>query len=592
MASVDPRRGGAGRARCRRRRRSSTAPRLSTAWIDALDASVVRGGTLATVEADAALLARFGVEELGTSCRTATAACASRRPTPRRCALHVVGRRWRLSGAVTIATFVRRRRRQRPARPAAAVTIGRGAGVSPAWAFDLARNVAFIRQGNPQLDNAERDGFPPQSASSIHVRLGPSRRPRAAGRRPLQQALVSGLAAGGSTARRTAPRRRLFPLRCGLGVRLHLRRPWRRRRVLDEVLRRVEARGGRTTVYYEPNPRRRLAALCPARAAAGAARCRWSARGWKASTPPPSPRMRRGMAGSRPRVLVRIRSAQSPTLETRASTAAWQLFEDDGYGTAHMSTRTHAMLWKGWVGNRASAARLGVRMNLDVYQLGPALRSQRRLAGRTATWSAAASRPRFVERERHAGRLLPAADADARRAVPRRRSAGPRACRAPSRRPWPPRTLIADARDQDPGGAVRRLPHRLASCRRSGATSTPPRAFSTARWPPSATPACRSGRSARWLRFLDGRRDTAVAARSWDAAPTAACPCMLSGRRCRRAGSRNPAVPTILGNAVLDAVTVDGSRRCSSTPAAAGAPGRAAPCRPARVQLVAQYRRA
>ena len=51
------------------------------------------------------------------------------------------------------------------------------------------------------------------------------------------------------------------------------------------------------------------------------------------------------------------------------------MFADEGYGVRHLSTRTHRILWSGWAKTAQAQRRLGVRMNLDAYNYGPALRS-------------------------------------------------------------------------------------------------------------------------------------------------------------------------------------------------------------------------
>ena len=128
--------------------------------------------------------------------------------------------------------------------------------------------------------------------------------------------------------------------------------------------------GARTTVYYEPPEtsgwRRYLRRL------------RWSA----ASLPVVGPRLESDYAPPSPRVVEEWRArghefCPHPTAESGLETGlvnAWERFEEDGYGTSHASTRTHSVLWKDWVGNPRSQRAYGVRMNLDVYQVGPVMR--------------------------------------------------------------------------------------------------------------------------------------------------------------------------------------------------------------------------
>ena len=500
---------------------------LSPAWVEALDAFVVRGGTLATVEADAALLARFGVEELGTlpdsysGVRIEAADAAPLR-------LHVVGRRWRLSGAVTIATFYADGEGSDLPSPAA-VTIGRGAGVATCWAFDLPRNVAFIRQGNPQLVNAERDGSPEvRFVDNMFGWVRPD-----VLERPDADLYMRALSAGSPRVlhcRRTAPRRRLFPLRCGLGVRLHRRRPWRRGRRA-----RSSAAPGRSP--WRPHDRvlratrdGGMAALCPARAVVGELAAGDRPAAGKRARPAVASG-RRGMARSRPRVL--SASEREPDLETGLA-AAWQQFEDDGYGTEHASTRTHGVVWKDWVGNPQVQRAYGVRMNLDVYQVGPVMRRS------DGSWShghlvGSGFPARFVEENgdvidcyQQPTQVLDEQFLAAVGGPEGLSGAGAAAVAAAQLAHALTKTpaalcgvfhidsfVPAVGRDVEAGAFVDGM---LAAFRDAGVPV----------WPVG-----------RWLRFLDGRRDTAVASRIVGR-PATAPVVRTGGQRCRRARNRDP----------------------------------------------------
>lgn len=53
---------------------------------------------------------------------------------------------------------------------------------------------------------------------------------------------------------------------------------------------------------------------------------------------------------------------------------AWNDFVKHGYGPAAPTVRTHRVLWSGWVDTAKVQAQYGVRMNLDYYHAGPAMR--------------------------------------------------------------------------------------------------------------------------------------------------------------------------------------------------------------------------
>ena len=395
------------------------------------------------------------------------------------------------------------------------------------------------------------------------------------------RALVSGLAAGSSTAAGPLLGVNFFPSGAasvfvctgdahGVGA-----------GVLDQVLRRVEAGGARTTVYYEPPETpgwRRFARSL-----------RWSA----ASLPVVGPRLESDYAPPSPRVVEEWRArghefcphpTAVPDLET-GLVNAWDRFEEDGYGTSHASTRTHAVLWKDWVSNPRSQRAYGVRMNLDVYQVGPVMRRS------DGSWShghlvGSGFPARFVEEN---GDVID--------------------CYQQPTQVLDEQFLAAVGGPEGLSGAGSAA---VAAEQLANALTITPAALCGVFHIDSFVPAVGRGVEAgafldgmlavfrnagvpiwpvgRWLRFLDGRRDTAVASRSWDAQQLRLS-CVLAVSDAAAPGIEI-LVPTILGNAVLDEVSVDG------TPAALQHVSRIAHAwarctlSPGRVQLVAQYRRA
>jgi hypothetical protein len=553
---------------------------LSPAWIEALDGFVVRGGTLAAVAADAALLARFGVEELGplpdsySGVRVAAADAAPLR-------LHVSGRRWRVPGGATIATFhADDGEGEAGDLPSpAAVTVGRGAGTATCWAFDLARNVAYIRQGDPALVNTERDGEPEIRfvdrmfgwVQSDHLE-----RPDAD---LFVRALVGELADGAGMASGPLLGLNFFPAGApsvfvctgdahGVGG-----------GVLDQVLRRLENGGAHITVYYEPpeTPAWRRYAR----------RARWAA----TSLPLVGSRLQSEYAPPSPQLVEEWRArghefsphpTAIPDLDEGLE-RAWEAFAEDGYGSSHASMRTHGVIWKDWVHNPKIQRAYGIRMNLDVYQIGPVMRRS------DGTWShghltGSGLPARFVDEN---GELIdcyqqPTQLVDeqlmANQGGPERLSGAGSAAvgaeQASRALRGAPAVLCGVfhiesfvpvvGRSVEAGAFVDGM---MTLFRKAGVPM----------WP-----------AGRWLRFLDGRRATVVSARTWDR-DHRRLTCTLDVGAGTDPGLE-VLVPMALGDAVLDRVSLDGHQASLAPVVRVGRRWARISAAPGSRQLVADYR--
>jgi hypothetical protein len=337
---------------------------LSPAWIDGLDAFVRRGGLLVAVAPGAALLDRFGIEEGGALAATGVHLAHRTDESPLR--LHVEGRRWTPApGAVVEATFA-----GDIAAPAA-VRIAYGDGQAVLWAFDVARNVALIRQGNPAWADTNRDDLPQRQVVDAMVgwiRPETLARPDA----DLYQQAVSAALAAGTAVVGPMPLLDYFPGAARSVLIATSDAHGNGAAVLEALVRRVEGLDGRLSIFYTP-PSTTGWRLTARRARWTLGRLPVVGEAFLSDLGPPSPQLVDSWRARGHEFAPHPRADEGVDLES-GLTQAWQEFDDDGYGTAHRSTRTHKILWSGWVGTAQAQRRRGVRMNLDAYHLGPALR--------------------------------------------------------------------------------------------------------------------------------------------------------------------------------------------------------------------------
>ncbi|MCS6881939.1 MAG: hypothetical protein RMK84_06775 [Oscillochloridaceae bacterium] len=331
-----------------------------------LRAYVGRGGALVGIRPDAKLASLFGVRPLGAAAPgdylyivTGLAELDGLEETILQ--LHGPYDRLALDGARIVA---------RSGNGDPLVTLSRfGEGMTALWAFDLARCVALIRQGNPAAAGQERDDLEGLRATDLFVdwidldRIGI---PQADEHQRLLARVIEELAAAGP------PLPRLWYFPGGAPALIVATGDAHGSRVshIEQLLGPVERRGGTVSVYYTP-PRtstvRRLAR-----------RARWSveeipvlSRLFKDDDPIPSPatlakwRERGHEFGMHPYV--------EDGLETGYN-LYWSEFIKYGYGPLPPTVRTHRILWYGWVDNALVQARYGVRMNLDHYHAGGVVR--------------------------------------------------------------------------------------------------------------------------------------------------------------------------------------------------------------------------
>lgn len=277
---------------------------------------------------------------------------------------------YRLAGARAVA-WLSTSIGERTDRPAVTLhTFGQGQAAM--WAFDLARSVAYTRQGNPAWANQERDGLDGLRAVDLldgWVDLDRVTIPQADEQQRLLANLLSFLGSGA----RPVPRVWYFPGKAkGLLVATgdsHMNPA----PCIDELLALVESRGGRLSIYYTPQ--------------AGSGWMRAVRRTWFLARDylPVVAKVRGRTPGApTPAVVARWRGrghefTVHPFVEeglVQGWRRYWREFTGRGYGPVTSTVRTHRALWSGWVETARVQAACGVGMSLDAYQVGPCLRNR------------------------------------------------------------------------------------------------------------------------------------------------------------------------------------------------------------------------
>jgi hypothetical protein len=347
---------------------------LDHAQVASLEDYVIRGGRLVAMRPDARLASLFGVERMAGSTAAGYVQVEASHPIGRGIAaetlqFHGAADHYRLAGAQPIAWLASD---ADSLTDWPAVTFHRyGQGQAALWAFDLARSVAYTRQGNPAWANQERDGLNGVRAADMFkgwVDLDRLGIPQA----DEQQRLLANLLSALTQDARPLPRLWYFP-----GAAQTMFIPTgdshgNPASAVEDVLARVEERGGHMSIYYTAYPSsdlRRAAkkALLPM-ATLPLVKDVWAG---QLASPTPAQvadwRERGHEFGLHPYV------EDGLDIGWRHY---WQEFTGVGYGPVSPTTRTHRVLWEGWVETARAQAAYGIRLNLDHYHLGPAFRNE------------------------------------------------------------------------------------------------------------------------------------------------------------------------------------------------------------------------
>ncbi len=340
-----------------------------------LDSYVKNGGRLVAMRPQARLASLFGLESLAGSTAEGYLKVEAGHPIARGIPIetlqfHGAADHYRLAGAQAIA-WISDAANTRTAFPA--VTVHRyGQGQAALWAFDLARSVAYTRQGNPAWANQERDGGAGVRTTDMFkgwVDLDRIHIPQA----DYQQRLLANLLSALNQDARPLPRLWYFPGRAPSAFIAtsdgHSATP---ASAVEDLLARVERCGGHVSIYYAfwlGSDRQRVVRRTLSRAL---------------EIPILGKALTSQFAAPTPSYVADWRArghefGLHPYVEEGVDVGwhlYWKEFTGQGCGPVSPTARTHRILWTGWVESARLQATYGIRMNLDYYHWGPAFRKE------------------------------------------------------------------------------------------------------------------------------------------------------------------------------------------------------------------------
>jgi hypothetical protein len=346
---------------------------LSEDQVDLLEAYVTRGGRLVAMRPDARLASLFGVGRVEGSTVEGYMKVVAGHPIGRGIAtetlqFHGAADHYRLDGAQPIA-WLASQADSLTGLPA--LTFHRyGQGQAALWAFDLARSVAYTRQGNPAWANEERDGVKGIRAADMFkgwVDLDRLSIPQA----DEQQRLLANLLSALTQDARPLPRLWYFPGAAETILIATGDSHGNPASAIEDLLTRVEKRAGHMSIYYTAYPTSDLR-----RAVKKALLAMMELPLIEATSI--------GQHGPTPAQVADWRTrghefGLHPYVEQGLDAGwrrYWQEFTGMGYGPVSPTTRTHRVLWEGWVETARAQAGYGIRLNVDHYHLGAAFRDE------------------------------------------------------------------------------------------------------------------------------------------------------------------------------------------------------------------------
>jgi hypothetical protein len=239
-------------------------------------------------------------------------------------------------------------------------------GFSACFAYDLPRSIALMRQGNPAWANQERDGLDAIRATDMFagwIDLQKLSIPQADEQQRLLVNLISLLSEG----RTPVPRFWYFPGEAKTVFVATSDAHQNSGAAVEKIYAGVERYGGRLSVYYLPpfldEDELRLFLQ----------RIRWVTSDLKI--------LRQAYFPSPSQVEAWRKRGHEFSLHPEVKDGLeaywrryWKAFTAMNYGPITETTRTHYVLWTGWVETARLQASFGLRMNFDYYHTGPMFR--------------------------------------------------------------------------------------------------------------------------------------------------------------------------------------------------------------------------
>ena len=344
---------------------------LSAAQAQMFEAFVARGGRLVSMKPDDRLGPTFGLEKIDGSIsngyiKTEAGHPASDGINHASLQIHDDARLFRLTGAQTVAWLYTDRD---TASEYPAVTMNQvGDGMAVGFAFDLAKSVAYMRQGNPEMANQDVDGLNGVRTVDMFkgwIDLERIEIPQADEQQRLFVNILSLLSQG----KRPLPRLWYFPEDKKSVLIVTGDSHSNPEIFMEQALEIVERHGGHMTIYYSPQ------------IVGDVGRAARVARFWLTDHVPALTDLMEGEFGSpTPHVMQGLRArGHEIALHPYADTGLdewliyWKEFTGRGYGPVSNTVRTHRVLWTGWTETARMQASYGMRMNFDFYHVGPSL---------------------------------------------------------------------------------------------------------------------------------------------------------------------------------------------------------------------------
>lgn len=350
-----------------------TETSLNASQADMFAAYVSRGGRLVGMRTAEGLESVFGVERsagvfIGGYLKTDPAHPAAAGINPASLQIHGESHLYTLAGAQPVAWLYADR--DTPTENPAITLHTFGEGLAAAYAFDLAKSIALMRQGNPKLIDQNNDGLEGVRTVDKFVGWIDLERIHIPQADELQRLFVNLLA---RLSRTPLPRLWYFPEDKKTVLIATGDSHMNPANFIEDVLTRVEARGGHFTVYYAPQ------------VVSDIGRAERLARFWLTDHIPLVSELMEYEFGSPTPLMVdgwRARGheiALHPYVDEALEGGwleYWKEFTGRGYGPVSQTVRTHRVLWSGWTETARVQASLGIRMNLDYYHVGPSLQKK------------------------------------------------------------------------------------------------------------------------------------------------------------------------------------------------------------------------